>query len=118
MRHPPFAASLALVKGGRPSRSDRVPLLASGHLLNPIKFKLKLSGSFELNVKIATHLIKTCAVFLENLAAFVQQVDNAIELLSGHIEASGFWNPGNGAVWASLGRHRDSPYILMLSWVC
>ena len=54
----------------------------SRSLLDLINFKLKLSGSFELNVKIAAHFIEARAVFLQDLAALVQEVDDAIEFVS------------------------------------
>lgn len=78
---------------------------ASRPLFELIDLELELSDSLELNVEIAAHLIETRTVFLEDLATRVQQVDDAIELTSRHVEAAGFWNPRNRAMRASLQCH-------------
>ena|SRR5438093_1653874 len=88
------------------SGSDVHSAVASRPLPNLIELKLELSDSLELDVKLSPHLVKTRPVFLEDLAARVQQVNHVIEFASRHVEATGLWNPGDRAVRASLECHR------------
>src|SRR5207245_2349441 len=76
-----------------------------------IELELELSDSLELNIQIAAHLVETRTVFLEDLAARVQEVDDAVELISRHVEAARLRNPRNSAMWTPLGCHRkgDGP---------
>src|SRR4029453_8713258 len=71
--------------------------------LDPVEFNLKLSDSLELHVKVAAHLIEAG---LENLAALVQYINDAIELISRHVEPAGFWNPRNRTVSPSSRCHQ------------
>jgi hypothetical protein len=71
--------------------------------LDPVEFNLKLSDSLELHVKVAAHLIEAG---LENLAALVQDINDAIELISRHVEPAGLWNPRNRTVSPSSRYHQ------------
>lgn len=77
-------------KLGSVRRVCRASHRRSRAFLDPVEFNLKLSDSLELHVKVGAHLIE---VGLENLAALVQYINDAIEFISRHVEPARFWNP-------------------------
>jgi len=50
---------------------------------------LELRDPFELDIEIPAHLVEADAVFVKDLPPLVQQVDDAVELAAGNVEAAG-----------------------------
>jgi len=59
--------------------------LESPHLLDPIQFHLQVRDPLELHVEITAHLV-------DNLAPFVQQIDDVVEVVSRDVDATALRN--------------------------
>ena len=77
-----------------------------------VELFLKLRDALELNLEIAAHCV-------HDLTAFIQQIDDVVELFSGHIVSASLRD-----AWKApcFGRHHvrapPAPRILLLGWLC